>query len=139
MKKYCWPSILFTLFVILHDPNGDRAQSYEGMSQTTVSNLLNATGFLYDFVDQATYLSFLAANQKPILTSTQVLQNQRSDAIDLLNSGTYAPTKLERAAILVTLDEINLIRSLLVPAQSPRTFQQMKTAIQNKINSGAAD
>jgi hypothetical protein len=44
-----------------------------------------------------------------------------------------------KAFILVLLDEINLIRSLLVPSQGARTAAQLKAAIITKINVGLAD
>lgn len=67
------------------------------------------------------------------------IQDSRNAAVSNFNSSSDAINKLQRAVVLVILDEINLIRGLLVPSQQPRTIAQLKTAIQNKINSGAAD
>ena len=44
-----------------------------------------------------------------------------------------------RALMLVVLDEINVIRSKLVPILTPRTMAQLKTAIATKIDAGEAD
>src|ERR1051325_9363553 len=52
------------------------------------------------------------------------------DSKDRYNSG-----KLERAIALTMLDQINLVRSKLVPALPPITVAQLKTAIENKLDS----
>lgn len=44
-----------------------------------------------------------------------------------------------RAIALVMMDEINLIRAKLTPPLPLRTASQIKTAIQNKLDSGGAD
>lgn len=75
----------------------------------------------------------------PLPTPAQILADLRNSAGTELATDTSGNAKLIRAVFLVELDEINLIRSLLVPAQSARTIQQFKTAVQNKITSGAAD
>lgn len=63
----------------------------------------------------------------------------RNDAVTNLVTGTGADAKLMRAILLVILDEINTIRQLPSLAQASRTVNQLRTAVQNKINSGAAD
>ncbi len=63
----------------------------------------------------------------------------RNEAVAALATGVGWDTKLMRAILLVILDEINTIRTLPALAQAPRTVNQMKTAIQNKINAGTAD
>lgn len=73
------------------------------------------------------------------LTPAGILAGQRAAAITQLNIDPSGNAKVIRAVFLVTLDEVNLIRSLLVPAQPARTMTQFRTAVQNKINSGAAD
>lgn len=73
------------------------------------------------------------------LTPAGILTKQRADAVTQLNTDPSANAKVIRAVFLVTLDEINVIRGLLVPSQPPRTMAQFRTAVANKINSGAAD
>jgi hypothetical protein len=63
----------------------------------------------------------------------------RTNAISLLNTDTSPNSKFVRAVLLVVLDEINVIRALLPGPPAARTIAQLKTAIQNKLNSGAAD
>lgn len=63
----------------------------------------------------------------------------RASAISNFLNDPSATSKLERAILLVILDEINVIRGLLSPVQPARTVAQLKTAVQNKLNSGAAD
>ncbi len=95
-----------------------------------------------DTVQSKPMLQEIATAQTACLaaqTPAGILAGERASAISELNTGTQPLTKLERAILLVTLDEVNLIRSLLVPAQPPRTITQFKNAVQTKINSGAAD
>jgi hypothetical protein len=54
-------------------------------------------------------------------------------------SDVAAPNKLLRAALLALLDEVNLIRGALVPVLPARTIVQVRTAVLNKLSSGAAD
>jgi len=63
----------------------------------------------------------------------------RTNAITLLNSDSSSNSKFVRAVLLVILDEINVIRALLPGPPAARTIAQLKTAVQSKINSGAAD
>jgi hypothetical protein len=44
-----------------------------------------------------------------------------------------------RAFMLVVLDEINIVRARLVPAQAARTKLQLRNAVQSYINDGSAD
>lgn len=62
----------------------------------------------------------------------------RSGALSLLNDP--APdSKFVRAVLLVILDEVNTIRTNPALGLAPRTAAQMRTAIQSKLNAGAAD
>lgn len=63
----------------------------------------------------------------------------RVDAINELLVDFSGNAKFIRAVLLVILDEVNVIRGLLSPAQPARTVAQLRTAIQNKINAGSAD
>jgi hypothetical protein len=63
----------------------------------------------------------------------------RTDAVSRFVNDPSPDTKLLRAILLAILDEVNVIRGLLVPAQAPRTAAQFRTAVQNKLTSGAAD
>ena len=67
-----------------------------------------------------------------------MLQQTRGSAVNNLGV-TVDVYVLLRALMLVLLDEINLIRSLLVPVQTARTTAQLRAAITNKINAGNAD
>lgn len=63
----------------------------------------------------------------------------RTAAITELLTGTTDEAKLNRAILLVILDEVNVIRALLPGPPAARTVAQLKTAIQNKLNAGTAD
>lgn len=127
------------IYVLVHDVTGDSVRSYDGIPQDAITSLLAAQGKTGDFITQSDYLAFVLAHQPAPLTAAQVTDFLRSQALDELNAGIQPPDKVQRAVYLVTLDEINLIRSLLVPAQPARTVTQFKNAVQSKINSGAAD
>lgn len=127
------------LFAQIHDPSGERVVGYEGMDAATVTALLTQAGIPFDLIDAATFRNFLAAHQPVPQTAAQLLAFERTQAVNELTVGTQALTKLQRAILLVILDEINVIRGLLVPSQVARTPAQFKSAIQAKINSGAAD
>lgn len=78
----------------------------------------------------------------PAFDSTVMPPNQtqlRNDAANELNADFSGNAKFIRAVLLVILDEVNTIRTNPALNLTPRTAAQMKTAIQNKINSGAAD
>lgn len=124
------------LFALVHDPTGDRAVSYEGMDQTTVTSLQT---FPFDVIDEETYNAFVLAHVPTPLTPAQILAVERAGAIGELLTGTQPLTKLERAILLVILDEVNVIRALLPGPPAPRTITQFKNAVQAKINAGAAD
>lgn len=124
------------LYVLIHDPAGDRVASYDGMTQATITTLQS---FPFDFIDQAAYDAFILTHLPIPPTAAQILAAERTQAIGELTSGTQPLTKLQRAILLVILDEINVIRGLLVPSQIARTAVQFRNAVQAKINSGAAD
>lgn len=112
-------------------------RKYEGMSQATVQALLTAAGLTCTFVTKEEYDVFLATHVVIRSTPAQILTQERDSAIlELLNS-TSSFAKLLRAVVLIMLDEINIVRGLT--AQTPRTINQLKTAISNKINAGTAD
>ncbi len=101
----------------------------------------------------------LAACQQA-LTPAGVLSKQRSDALTYLDSP-QAPSKAERALILVLIDELNILRGrdrdrsadvaaattladlktrwAARNALADRDITQVKPAIQNKISTGASD
>lgn len=124
------------LFVQIHDPAGDRVIAYDGMDQPTVTTLQT---FPFDFIDEAAYNAFVVAHIPVPPTPAQILAFLRSGALDNLNTSPDSVSKLQRAILMVILDEINVIRALLPGPPAQRTIAQMKTAIQNKINAGAAD
>lgn len=154
-------TLLFALFVLIHDPHGDRVVSYEGMSRETVSGLVTETGFAFDFIDAQTYATFLFTHQPVPLTASQILAFVHSEASASAISGVDSNSTLGRGAALVTMDELNILRQRDVDrsadvaastsladlksrwaarsALPQRAGSQIKTAIQNKINAGDAD
>lgn len=71
-------------------------------------------------------------------TSAELLARLRAQAKVLIDDRRDEDVRF-RALVLVLLDEINVIRSKLVPALTPRTIAQLKTAVRNKIDAGDAD
>lgn len=152
---------LFALFVIIHDPAGDYAAFYDGMSQATVASLITQTGKTFNFVDQPTYEAFVLAHQPAPLTPAELLALQRADAVNYLNKDPQAVSKLQRAILLVIMDELNILRQrdrdratdvaaalslsdlkvrwALRSTLTDSTATQAKTAVENKLNSGASD
>lgn len=61
----------------------------------------------------------------------------RDRAVNLLDLDPNSPQKLLRALALVTLDEINILRT--AASLTPRTVAQLKTAIRGKLTAGDAD
>lgn len=127
------------IYVLVHAANGDSVRAYQGQTIEMIQSSLSSEGKTGDVITQADYDAFVLAHTPAPLTPTELIASLRATAIDDLNTGAQPATKLQRAVFLVTLDEINLIRGLLVPAQPPRTITQFKNAVQAKINSGAAD
>ena len=64
---------------------------------------------------------------------------QRNSAVNELLNGTTDRDKLNRAILLAILDQMNVIRSKLVPPLPAITIPQAKQAVQDKLNTGAAD
>lgn len=153
--------ILPAIFVLVQSPSGDSVRAYEGHSQEAILSLLQSEGKTGEFITQQQYEAAIAASTPPILTPTEILVAERSSATQELNVGTFPATKLQRAVLLVALDEINLLRqrdrdrSIDVaaatsladlktrwaarPSLADRTITQFKNAVQTKINSGASD
>lgn len=130
-------NIVVAVFVLIRSTGAaDEVRNYgETLTQTEVEAALTAEGVGEHFyLTPRDYL-----NAQPVVIKPYDPVQLRTQAISNLNTDNQATSKLQRAVFLVTLDEINLIRSLLVPAQSPRTVTQFKNAVQNKLTSGAAD
>lgn len=94
-------------------------------------------------------------------TPTEKLAFERSQAVGIIQADPQAFSKAQRAAALVTMEELNLLRQWIeafkaavaaattladlksrvaaLSAMPDRTATQIKGAIQNKINAGAAD
>lgn len=116
------------------------ASSYQGLDNATITQLLTDLGATaINFITETEYDAFVLANQPVPLTPAQILTILRSGALDNLNISTDSVSKLQRAILMVILDEINVIRALLPGPPAPRTIGQLKTAIQTKINAGTAD
>ncbi len=134
-----WPILLFTIYVLIHDPNGDRVGSYEGQSQATISALLAQAGFTFNFIDAQTYASFVLAHPTHVFTPSEQLTTVHLQAKSAGLGGIEANSELTRAVLLTILDQINVIRAALPTPLSPITPTQAKNAIGAKIDSGAAD
>lgn len=94
------------------------------------SFLSSHPGWTAQEVDQATFdASIVVLDNTPI----------RAQALAQFLTSTAPSDKLLRAVLLVILDEVNVIRALPALAQTPRTVNQFKSAVQTKLNSGAAD
>lgn len=116
--------------------------------------------------DYREYLDWIAAGNTilpgiPVLTPTQVNETIRGWALNDLLTSQDSQAVLMRAILLVLLDENNVTRGWIadfktavaastsladlktrvaaLPAMPDRTAAQFKTAVQNKINAGAAD
>lgn len=119
--------------------------------------------------DYRDYLSWLAAPNTPTdadpapipPTPEETSAVQRAAAVAQLTTDPMPTSKFIRAVILLTLDEINLLRQRETDhaadvaaattladlktrwaaraAMPDRTIAQLKTAIENKINAGTAD
>ena len=139
MKKHWLISFLFTIFVLIHDPLGERVDSYENLTQSQITTLITNQGFTFDFITQQQYLDFLAAHSLIPPTTTQLQLQARVQASSATISGLDGISELQRAVMLTVLDQINILRAGLPTPLSPITVLQVKTAVQNKINSGAAD
>jgi hypothetical protein len=127
------------LFVQIHDPAGEKVASYDGMDIATVTVLVTQTGFPFDFITQAAYDTFVTAHRPVPPTAAQIIAALRSQAGSELTASTHPLTVLQKAILMTVLDEINTIRSLLIPAASARTGAQFKNAVQNKITGGQGD
>lgn len=154
-------AILFTLFVLVHDPSGDRVATYEGVTQATIASMMNQSGLTYEMITADAYAAFVAANTHPPLTAAELLALLRSDSIASLTVGKDSISELQRAILLTLLDELNILRQrdrdrstdiaastsladlktrwAARSALSDRTVSQAETAVQNKISSGGAD
>jgi hypothetical protein len=73
-----------------------------------------------------------------VTTDGMVLSDARSSALAQVNGG-FGNAELQRAILLTILDQLNTIRAALPTPLSAITPAQARTAVQNKLNSGAAD
>lgn len=144
------------LFVLIHDPVGDRVTAYDGMDQPTVTGL---QAFPFDFIAESAYNSFIAANTPPPLTPAQLDILFKSAAVNLINAEPTPDGKALRGLLLVLIDEFNILRQrdrdraadvaaaatfaalktawAARPALNDRNSSQIKPAIDAKINAGA--
>jgi len=127
------------LFAVVHDSAGDRAVTYDGMDQPTVTGLLTQTGFTFDFIDKPTYDAFIVAHQPVPPTPAQILASVHSQAVATAATGLDPLSTLQRAILLVILDQLNAIRALLPIPLGAVTPAQAKAAVVAKINAGVAD
>jgi len=114
---------------------------YDGQDQPIVTQLLTDMGATnIQFITEAEYIAATtAASISPAQAAADYLAQCRASAITQLLTETGFNAKNIRAVLMVILDEINVIRALLPGPPAPRTITQLKTAITNKINSGASD
>ncbi len=90
---------------------------------------------LSNSADQGTFNSTTVFSDTP----AQVLAKVRTQAGAEVITGLDATSELQRAVLLTILDQLNTIRAALPTPLPPITPTQAKTAVQNKLNSGAAD
>ncbi len=127
-------------FVVLYCLRSDGAYiSFTGMDQPSIDSMLTAQVQSCQYISQASYTAGVLTKIPATPTPIQVLTQAKTQASSLVNTGADANSELQRAAMLTILDQINTIRASLPNSLSAITPTQVKTAVQNKINSGAAD
>lgn len=153
--------ILPAIFVLIHDPSGDRAVQWTGQTQSDVSAMLTAQGYTYDFMTETEYNGWLSSHTTPPPTPAQITANLRATATSIISDKASAPSVSLRAILLTIFDENNNTRQWIqsfkaavaastsladlktrvaaLPDMPDRTIAQAKTAVQNKISSGGAD
>jgi hypothetical protein len=92
--------------------------------------------------DYAEYLKWVTEGgivipADPPLTPTEITAVLRSAAIRIISTEADGQAKVLRAVLLVIMDELNILRNL--HSLPPRIATQIKTAVQQKINSGDSD
>jgi len=134
---------------------------YDGMDETTVTQLRGEFGLSTAFVSASEWASYVSAHQPVPLTAPQILAAERVEAVSSFLTGVQPTCKTLRAAALVTMDELNLLRQWItafkaavslaatladlktrvaaLDSMPDRSASQIKGAIQNKINAGTAD
>ena len=130
--------VFFTLYVLIHDPAGDRVAAFDGMSQGTVTQLLSG-GSAFEFITAQAYEQYVVSMQPAPLTAAQLIAAIRLDAANSLDYGMNGDLALQRAILLTLLDQINTIRSKLPTPLAAITPAQARTAVKNNLESGAAD
>ncbi len=90
--------------------------------------------FLEDVIGGATVT---AADPPP--TPAAILADEIASAIDTFLNSSAPQAKIMRAIVLVMLDQVNTCRAGLTTPLPPGTPAQLRTAIQNKLQSGAAN
>ena len=78
-----------------------------------------------------------AFDDSPAADAAYLVQQSRADASTDYTTGGAGLGLVVRALALVVLDEMNILRT--AAGLAPRTAAQLKTAVLNKISSGAAD
>ena len=125
---------------------GSSGLSRSGPNIVQVFSLLDNKIFLQDisllkWVDLNSN-GFVEDGEIVLKTSSEIIQfntmQRRLGAKNHFNDSRENSMVL-KSILLVMVDEINLIRNKLVPVLPARTFVQVKTAIENKIDSGSVD
>ena len=100
MNKNSLFILLVSLFVIRHDRLQDVAIRFDGLSEESISAMYKKAGYVFDFVDKATYEAFLASQQ---IDRTPVIDPVRQQAIlDAKDKGKTADERLD--ALIKALD-----------------------------------
>lgn len=80
--------------------------------------------------------ALVAAHVPSAAEAAERLRAHAKNILDNLRDPVY---KLIRAVALITMDEINILRQNPTSVLPPRTAEQLKTAIRNRIDGGEAD
>lgn len=115
-----------------------------GTAWSVSGSLNSASSVLTQAEDATTRVAIpTPAELQPVMdsdtTPAAITAVQRAGALTQFLSDPAPTSKLERAILLVILDEVNVIRALLPGPPAPRTITQFRAAVQAKINAGAAD
>lgn len=153
--------ILPAIFVLVHSPQGDQPRAYEGNSLEQIQSAVLSEGKTFDLLTRQQYEALLAANAPTAPTPAELVAAFRAQASSATATGGDWIGQVIRAVALVMNDANNVVRqrdadraadiaaaasladlktrAAARPSLDPITPTQVKNAIINKINAGAAD
>lgn len=148
------------IFALIHSPEGDQARAYDGATQQSIQTAVASEGKTVDFITQQEYQAFVQASNPIPPTPAQLTARVRSAGITVLSAQSEYSI-LQRAVADVIKDEINILRQwemsfkaavaasgtlaalktnvAALPNLPDRNLGQLRTAITDRINSGAVD